>query len=50
MRIAAKVVQWLGCAILGHQPMWPVQGHYWCRRCYRRVPVCFEQACREEGK
>jgi hypothetical protein len=33
----------LWCRLMHTAPMWPSHGHYECRTCGRRHPVCWEQ-------
>ena len=30
------------CAATHREPMWPINGHYICRRCQREFPVMWE--------
>jgi hypothetical protein len=39
-----KIIGDLWCRILHDSPMWPIHGHYQCRRCLRRFRVPWEAA------
>ncbi len=32
------------CGVMHDAPMWPIHGHYECRRCGRRRPVAWDGA------
>jgi hypothetical protein len=32
------------CRLMHSEIAWPVNGYYWCRKCYRRFPVPWETA------
>ena len=45
-RLLSSLVDGLGalwCRTLHSNPMWPVNGVYQCRTCYRKYPVAWEQ-------
>lgn len=36
------------CQLFHDEPMWPVNGHYQCRRCLRYHPVSWEQPVKKQ--